>query len=265
MECNLYQVDAFTNRVFSGNPACVMLLETWLDDEILLALARENAVAETAFLKQQSPGLYDLRWFTPDLEMDLCGHATLASAHVVFAHLSCHLDEVRFETTSGALVVNRSARGYSMLLPKRHPVPASLPVEIKDAFSLLPAEVHRSRDFLLIYPSQHEIEQIEINRTVFDQIHLGTGGVIVSALGKDVDFVSRFFTPQATILEDPVTGSAHCTSASFWAERLGKTQLSAQQLSQRGGHLQCEVLSEHVRIEGEAVTYAHSKVLAPLT
>ncbi|MGB1075609.1 MAG: PhzF family phenazine biosynthesis protein [Flavobacteriales bacterium] len=265
MECNLYQVDAFTNRVFSGNPACVMLLEAWLDDEILLALAQENAVAETAYIIQKGPGLYHLRWFTPDLEMDLCGHATLATAHVVFAHIACHLDEVRFETNSGTLVVRRGARGYSMLLPKRHPVPASLPSEFENAFSIRPVEVHRSRDFLLIYPSQKEIEQIEINRTVFDQIHLGTGGVIVSSLGENVDFVSRFFTPQATILEDPVTGSAHCTSAPFWAERLGKTQLSAQQLSPRGGHLQCEVFPEHVQIEGEAITYAHSRVLVPLT
>jgi PhzF family phenazine biosynthesis protein len=254
MEFDLYQVDAFTSEVFGGNPACVMPLDEWLPDDVLLSLAQENAVAETAFLVAKGDR-YHLRWFTPDLEMDLCGHATLASAHVVLSHLHPGRDEVTFDTMSGALVVTRCDRGYEMVLPNRFPEPSVLPMEIEKAASIPPSEVHKSRDYLLVYPREKDVQEWSVNRELFDLIDLGTGGVIVTAPGDDCDFVSRYFTPQATMLEDPVTGSAHCSSAPFWAERLGKSQLHAKQLSARGGDIRCQVMSNHVLISGNAVTY----------
>ena len=263
MELDLHRVDAFTHRVFSGNPACVMPLTAWLDDGVLLDLARENAVAETAFLVKKSPGHYHLRWFTPDVEMDLCGHATLASAHVVLTHLEPETREVAFDSMSGTLVVTKTETGYEMVLPNRAPEPAILPAEIAESLSIEPVEVHKSRDYMLVYRTQREVAQFSVNRHLFDRVNLGTGGVIVTAPGYEVDFVSRFFTPQATILEDPVTGSAHCTSAPYWAEQLGKTVLHARQISERGGEVHCQVLPEHVLVSGHAVTYARSKVFLP--
>ena len=263
MEFDLYQIDAFTKRVFAGNPACVMPLTSWLDDEVMLDLARENAVAETAFLVQQSAGNYHLRWFTPDVEMDLCGHATLASAHVVLTFLEPDAREVAFDSNSGRLVVTRTESGYEMTLPNWAPEPAILPVEIEASLSKAPSEVHKSRDYMLVYPSERDVAEFHVNRDLFDRVNLGTGGVIVTAPGDDVDFVSRFFTPQATILEDPVTGSAHCTSAPYWAERLGKTVMDARQISSRGGDVHCQVLPKHVLVSGHAVTYARSTVYLP--
>ena len=263
MELELYQVDAFASQPFAGNPACVVPLESWLDDATMLLMAREHAVAETSFLVRKAPGHYRLRWFTPDLEMDLCGHATLAAAHVVLAHLEPTLNEVAFETQSGQLVVTRETQGYQMALPNRAPEPAILPVEIEESLNLQPQEVHKSRDYMLVYRNEREVEALAINRTLFDRIDLGTGGVIVTAQGKDVDFVSRFFTPQATIHEDPVTGSAHCTSAPFWAARLGQTILHARQLSERGGEVHCQVLPSHVLVTGDAITYSVGKAFLP--
>ena len=263
MELELYRVDAFTERVFEGNPACVMPLTAWLEDELLLALAQENAVAETAFLVRKEPGRYHLRWFTPDVEMDLCGHATLASAHVVLTYLEPDAQEVCFESASGDLVVTQQPAGYEMALPNRTPEPAILPVEIEESLSLPPTQVLKARDYLLVYRSQRDVEEFSVNRHLFDRVNLGTGGVIVTAPGDEVDFVSRFFTPQATILEDPVTGSAHCTSAPYWAERLDKTVLHAQQISVRGGDVHCQVLPEHVLVSGHVVTYARSTVYLP--
>ena len=259
MHIPLYQVDAFTDKVFKGNPACVMLLDDWLEEDVLLAIAQENAVAETAFLVPQAQGFH-LRWFTPDLEMDLCGHATLASAHVVLHHLHPELNEVTFDSLSGPLVVTRSTHGYEMTLPNRAPEHAILPVELEESLSTKPVEVHKSRDYLLVYNHASEVENLHIQRDLFDRIQLGTGGVIVTAPGEDCDFVSRFFTPQATILEDPVTGSAHCTSAPYWSERLGQTQLVAEQRSARGGTLHCQVLPLHVLVSGQARTYLQGNV-----
>lgn len=263
MELDLYHIDAFANQVFRGNPACVMPLEEWPTDGLLLSIAQENAVAETAYLVRQGAGQYHLRWFTPDVEMDLCGHATLAAAHVVLTELEPDLDEVHFVSASGPLVVTRSSQGYEMTLPNRKPEPAILPAEIEESLSLPPTEVHKARDFLLVYKSQRDVEEFSVNRHLFDRVNLGTGGVIVTAPGDGVDFVSRFFTPQATILEDPVTGSAHCTSAPYWAEKLGKTVLHARQISARGGELWCQVLPAHVLISGQVVTYAKSRVFLP--
>lgn len=254
-----FQVDAFTDRIFSGNPASVVFLEQRLPDSILMSIARENSVPETAFLLQEERG-YSLRWFTPDFEIDLCGHATLASAHVIYSWYKYKGEELLFLTRSGTLTVKREGAGYAMEFPLREAKSTILPVEIYDSLNIKPKEVYKARDFLLVYSNQEEVEMIEIDRTIFDEINIDPGGVIVTAPGKNYDFVSRFFTPQATILEDPVTGSAHCTLAPYWAGRLKKSNLRAKQLSQRGGEIECRVGTEAVVLFGKAVIYSKSEL-----
>ncbi len=251
----IYQIDAFTDQIFGGNPACVVPLKEWLSDELLLQIAKENAVAETAFIILEKDRVL-LRWFTPDIEMDLCGHATLASAHCIKSILNYPLDSILFETMSGELKVSISNGHYHLDFPSRMPAPAPLPKTIESALNLQPKEVHQSRDYVLVYEHQNDIEHISIDRNQFDQINLGTGGVIVTAPGTNSDFVSRFFTPQATILEDPVTGSAHCSLIPFWSKRLGKNEMHALQLSERGGKIGCEDLGDRVLISGTARTYS---------
>ena len=261
MTLDLYQIDAFTDRIFGGNPACVMPLEEWLPDETLLKIAMENAVAETAYFIIKDDHVH-LRWFTPDIEMDLCGHATLASAHCLKSILGYTPNPVVFETMSGQLQVHEKDGKYSMDLPNRNPETAVLPEPIKNALSKQPSEILMARDYVLVYETEEDVLEIEIDRQHFDQINLGHGGVIVTAPGNEVDFVSRFFTPQATFLEDPVTGSAHCSLTPYWANRLNKTVLSARQVSPRGGSLTCEVLSEErVSVSGEARTYLKGQVV----
>ncbi|TVZ25982.1 PhzF family phenazine biosynthesis protein [Gillisia sp. Hel_I_86] len=254
MKLKIYQVDAFTNAVFAGNPACVVPLNEWLPDEVLLNIAKENAVAETAFFIKGKDN-YHLRWFTPEVEMDLCGHATLASAHVIWNFIDKTSTEVRFETLSGQLRVQINTEGYTLNFPSRKPKPSELPEEIRQALSMQPQKVYKDRDFMLVYDSEEDIENLKIDRTFFDKINLGTGGVIITSKGSTSDFVSRFFTPQASILEDPVTGSAHCTLVPYWSEQLQKTKLSAIQLSERKGILNCEDLGDRVLISGNARTY----------
>jgi PhzF family phenazine biosynthesis protein len=254
-----YQVDSFTDKVFSGNPAVVVLLDDVLPDSTLKLIARENAAPETAFILEKD-GVYHLRWFTPDIEMDLCGHATLASAHILFTQKEMKSDEVVFETASGPLSVKRESDYYLMSFPIREGVTSVLPEEIFDSLSIKPKEVYKARDYMLVYPSQDQIENIEINRSIFDEININPGGVIITAPGRECDFVSRYFTPQSTILEDPVTGSAHCTLTPYWAKRLKKTTLQAKQISQRGGDLECRLEDLFVIIKGKAVTYSKSEL-----
>lgn len=272
MDHKLYHIDAFTREVFKGNSACVVILAGALCDEVLLKIAAENGVAETAFILHKE-GRLTLRWFTPDLEMDLCGHATLAAAYVVF-HFMPELivgDKVTFDTCEGEIEVYRevdcnASNRFCLNFPIREGTKSVLPPQIANSLGRQPAEVYLSRDYHLVYDSPQEILDIEIDRTEFDKINLGTGGVVVSARGPRkeeqcygvigaCDFVSRFFTPQATILEDPVTGSAHCTLAPYWAARLNKTELFARQISARGGELVCTMLDGRVMIKGEAVCY----------
>ena len=255
MKYNVYQVDAFTNQVFSGNPACVIPLKKWLSDNILLKIAQENAVSETAFFIDDGDDIH-LRWFTPDQEIDLCGHATLATAYVLKSILKYHLNEIKFNTMSGKLKVTCKDNFYYLDFPSRNPQSALLPKEIELSLNLQPKEVFKSRDYMLVYDTQKEIEEIKINRFYFDQINLGHGGVIVTAKGNTSDFVSRYFTPQATILEDSVTGSAHCTLIPFWSSRLCKKELEALQISKRGGKLLCRDMLDRVIIGGEAKIYS---------
>ena len=255
MELRFYQIDAFTDTLFKGNPACVVPLERWLPDALLLKIAQENAVPETAFFVEEEASFH-LRWFTPDIEMDLCGHATLATAHCLKTLIKDSRSHFLFNTKSGLLRVRALEDGYQMELPARMPVTASLPDAIKKALSIAPQAVYKARDYVLVYRSEQEILDLQINRAQLDQINLDPGGVVVTAKGDRCDFVSRFFTPQATILEDPVTGSAHCSLVPFWAERLQKNELDAEQRSQRGGLLKCSLVGDKVMLLGQARTYA---------
>lgn len=257
---DLYQIDAFTNQVFKGNPACVVPLESWLEDQLMLNIAKENGVAETAFFIPTEKGFH-LRWFTPEIEMDLCGHATLATAHCIFEHLEFEEDQILFESNSGLLTVKRVGHLYQMDFPSRMPVSDALPVIIGEALSIKPKLVLKSRDYVLVYDSEEDIKNIRVDRSLLDQINLDPGGVVVTALGEDCDFVSRYFTPQASILEDPVTGSAHCSLIPYWSNRLGKNKLKARQLSERGGVLFCEQSYDRVLISGSAKTYLSGRIV----
>jgi PhzF family phenazine biosynthesis protein len=259
MKLELYQIDAFTNKLFGGNPACVVPLEEWLPDELLFKITRENAVAETAFFIIHDDHIH-LRWFTPEVEMDLCGHATLATAHVLTTILNYGKETILFRTLSGELTVRVDKDRYTLDFPSRKPLTATLPDSIKNALNLLPTEVLKSRDYVLVYENEQHIRDLRINRQVFDEINLETGGVIVTSKGDDCDFVSRFFTPQAQILEDPVTGSAHCSLIPFWSERLNKTEMHAKQISERLGDLHCVNQGKRVLISGEAKTYSSGKI-----
>ncbi|MDG2234626.1 MAG: PhzF family phenazine biosynthesis protein, partial [Flavobacteriaceae bacterium] len=221
---------------------------------VLLNVAKENGVPETAFFVKKNNEIH-LRWFTPDIEMDLCGHATLATAHVIKKHLQYQGEILNFKTLSGDVKVSISNDKYFLDFPSRIPVDNSLPNNLKEALNLIPNRVLKSRDYVLVYENEAAIRNIQIKRNLFDTLDLGTGGVVVTSQGEKVDFVSRFFTPRATLLEDPVTGSAHCSLIPFWASKLNKERLSAQQLSERGGTLICENLGDRVLIGGEARTF----------
>ena len=255
MKLNLYQIDAFTDQTFGGNPACVVPLDAWLPDDLLLKIAKENAVAETAFFIDKGDKIH-LRWFTPDIEMDLCGHATLATAHCLQTILHYKSDTIFFETRSGNLTVSLKKGLYKMNFPSRMPSADTLPEIIERSLNIKPKEVLKSRDYVLVYANETEVKNIKIDRQLFDQINLNPGGVIVTAVRDTCDFVSRFFTPQASILEDPVTGSAHCSLIPFWSARLNKKELIAIQVSERVGKLYCEDKGDRVIISGQAKTYS---------
>lgn len=257
MQLSLYQIDAFTDQLFGGNPACVVPLESWLDDSLLLKIAKENAVAETAFfIPGTGDGEYALRWFTPEIEMDLCGHATLATAHAIKTILNHPSDLLTFHTKSGELAVTDRDRLYTMKFPSRKPITSSLPEAIRESLDRQPMEVLKARDYVLVYENEEDIRNIKINRAIIDQINLDPGGVIITAKGQACDFVSRYFSPQASIFEDPVTGSAHCSLIPYWSERIGKKEMVALQLSDRVGKLHCVDQGEQVLISGYAKTYS---------
>lgn len=255
MKLQLFQVDAFTDKIFGGNPACVVPLDEWLPDTILLHIAKENAVAETAFFILKDDKV-QLRWFTPEIEMDLCGHATLATAHCLKTILGYPADIMVFDTASGELNVTSQDGMYQLDFPSRKPVPSALPENIAQSLNVQPNEVLKSRDYVLVYNNEIEIRNIKIDRRLFDLVNLDPGGVVVTAPGSRCDFVSRFFTPQASILEDPVTGSAHCSLIPFWSSRLDKKDLFAMQLSERVGKLFCRDNGDRVIIGGHAKTYS---------
>ena len=253
MTIPIYQVDAFTLGPFSGNPAAVCPLDAWLDDDTMQSIAAENNLAETAFIVAREDG-YDLRWFTPLVEVDLCGHATLAAGYVVLNHLRTDLNSVSFETISGQLIVTREGERLSMDFPARAPTPVSVSDALSDALGQAPSEVHLSRDILAVYDDEASVRALSPDQAKLLALEEGFG-VIVTAKGDTVDFVSRFFVPKAGIAEDPVTGSAHCTLVPFWTERLGRSQLVAHQVSARGGELRCELRGERVIMSGQCVLF----------
>ena len=259
----IYQIDAFTDQPFKGNPASVCPLQEWLPNDVLQNIALENNQAETAFFIPISENRFHLRWFTPEIEMDLCGHATLASAYVLFEELRYEQEKIEFETKSGILTVRKVADLIELDFPSRPPIRAELPAVIRQGLSVQPLEVWKARDYVLVYESEADIRKVVPNVAVLNQINLDPGGIVVTAKGNEVDFVSRFFTPQASIFEDPVTGSAHCTLVPFWANRLQKTDLHALQLSKRSGELFCSLKENRVLIRGKAVKYLEGKIEVP--
>lgn len=258
MKIPLYQFDAFTRQRFGGNPAAICVLNDWLDPEIMQQIAAENNVSETAFFVGGN-GSYDLRWFTPEVEIDLCGHATLATAHLILNHMEPNIDEVRFHTKSGDLSVTRDGEMLSMLFPARPPAPIETPALIAEALGAEPQEVFQSRDILVLFEKEQVVRDLSPDFDSLARIESGFA-TIVTAPGDEVDFVSRFFAPNAGIPEDPVTGSAHCTLIPFWADRLNKSKLCAKQVSKRGGELYCEHLGEQVRISGHVTEYSHGHI-----
>ena len=253
MSIPYYQVDAFTSTLFSGNPAGVCLLADWLPDQVLQSIAAENNLAETAFVVQKDSS-FDLRWFTPTLEMDLCGHATLAPAHVIFRHLGYRGDVVRFQTRAGLLTVTRDEDLLTLDFPARPAATCVTPAELIQGLGCTPMATFKARDYLAVLETEQAVRDVRLDMVALAR--LDCLGVIITAPGKSCDFVSRFFAPGAGVPEDPVTGSAHCTLIPYWAQRLGRSQLRALQVSQRGGELYCDYRGERVGIAGRAVTYS---------
>ncbi|MCB9284629.1 MAG: PhzF family phenazine biosynthesis protein [Lewinellaceae bacterium] len=254
MNTPIFQVDAFADQLFEGNPAAVCLLDHWPDDAVLQAIGMENNLSETAFLVPKGD-IWELRWFTPAAEVDLCGHATLASAHVLFSHFKVSSDQVVFTTKKhGLLTVKRMATGYSMDFPADPIQPVPIPEGLSDVLGIEPREFFEGRDdWMAVVDAQTTIENLEPD---FQKLKkLGKRGLIVTAPGREVDFVSRCFFPQYGIDEDPVTGSAHTTLAPYWAQKLHKTELVARQLSKRGGTVICRLKGDRVELEGKAVTF----------
>ena len=253
MSIPYYQIDAFASSLFAGNPAGVCLLTDWLADTILQSIAAENNLAETAFVVQRD-SFFDLHWFTPSLEMDLCGHATLAPAHVIFRHLGYRASVVRFQTRAGMLTVSRDGDLLTLDFPARPAVPCDAPPELVAGLRASPVTTAKARDYLAVFETEQAVRNLQPDMAAL--MRLDCLGIIATAPGEDCDFVSRFFAPRAGVPEDPVTGSAHCTLIPYWAQRLGRKTLRARQISPRGGELFCEHRGERVGIGGHAVTYS---------
>jgi len=252
MKLPLYQVDAFASRVFEGNPAAVIPLREWLDDEVMQSIAMENNLSETAFFVPHGEG-YHIRWFTPATEVDLCGHATLATAFIVFTVIAPGSSEVVFKSRSGPLAVSYDGDLLTMDFPAQPPEPCAAPQELLKGLGREPDEVLSSEDYFAVFGAEGDILRMEPDMAELRK--LGLRGVIATAPGNEVDFVSRFFAPSFGIDEDPVTGSAHCALTPYWARRLGKKELHARQLSRRSGELFCEDRGGRVLVSGRAVLY----------
>jgi predicted PhzF superfamily epimerase YddE/YHI9 len=284
MRIPYFQVNAFTTSPFGGNPAGVCPLEDWLPAPLLQQIAAENNLSETAFFVRVRPDIpagesgtkvseataegrgepdgFELRWFTPTVEVDLCGHATLASAHVIFNELRHPSASLGFQTRSGRLGVARRGASLELDFPSRPPVACAAPERLIRALGAVPREVLKSRDYLALFDSPSQVAALRPDMDQLSQVD--SLGVIATAPGGGVDFVSRFFAPRAGVPEDPVTGSAHCTLIPFWSGRLGKTELAARQISRRGGELRCRLAGERVGIAGEAVVYCRGELEVPV-
>jgi len=257
LELNLYQIDAFTDTPFEGNPAAVIPLETWLPDNTMQSIAEENNLSETAFFVPNGKGFH-LRWFTPKTEVDLCGHATLAAAYVLFNILGYNKERIEFETKSGVLTVLKKDDWLVMDLPAQTPVPCNVPYEIVKAFDRAPIECLRSEDYIVVFETESDILSIKPDLTYLKKLNLR--GVIITAKSRQYDFVSRFFAPKYGIDEDPATGSAHTQLIPYWAMKLEKIEMRAKQVSHRGGELVCELRNDRVLISGKAVKFLEGKI-----
>ncbi len=267
MELKLWQVDAFADKPFEGNPAAVVPLTQWLSDEQMLAIAAENNLAETAFFVSTGAGKYDLRWFTPEVEVPLCGHATLASAHVIFNHLVPTLSRVDFATKSGTLTVDRGDGGLLvMALPAykatAHPDAEEFIEALEEALDVTPAELVKANYTIALFKTADEIAEIDADAVADTLQEFDEECLVVTAPGAELgfDFVSRFFAPGKGVHEDPVTGSAHAGLVPYWAKRLGKAKLLARQISQRGGTLHCEEQGERVILKGKVAPYLEGTI-----
>jgi predicted PhzF superfamily epimerase YddE/YHI9 len=252
-----YQVDAFASRAFEGNPAAVCPLEEWLSDDLLQSIAEENNLSETAFFVPSGKG-FELRWFTPLREVDLCGHATLATAHVLFELLAYGGPVLSFRTRSGELLVRRNHDLLEMDFPSRPPEPCAFPDELISGLGQRPVEVLAADDYLVVFENEDTVRSISPDFALLAQ--LGLRGVIITAAGDEVDFVSRFFAPKYGIPEEPVTGSSHCTLAPYWAEKLGRRRLEARQVSRRGGGITCALETDRVHLMGSAFTFMEAEI-----
>jgi predicted PhzF superfamily epimerase YddE/YHI9 len=261
MSLPCFWIDAFTDRVFSGNPAGVVPLEHWLPDDVMQRIAFENGLSETAFFVRTGPGQYHLRWFTPAIEVELCGHATLASAHVLWTEFGERAELITFVSRSGLLHVVRAGDGLELDFPSQPAVPAAAPDLLIQGLGRQPEFIGRAGTrWLCVFAQTAEVRALRPDQARLAQVT--PGRMIVTAPGDDCDFVSRFFAPDAGVTEDPVTGSAHCTLTPYWAERLGKPRLHARQVSARGGELWCELRGDRVGIAGRAVTYLRGEIAA---
>jgi predicted PhzF superfamily epimerase YddE/YHI9 len=257
MKLSIYQIDAFAEKPFEGNPAAVIPLQTWLPDALLQNIAQENNLSETAYFVEEGDH-YRIRWFTPVAEVKLCGHATLASAYVLFNILGFGADQVLFTSQSGQLSVLRRGDSLQLDFPQTILARCECPPEISDAFGIEPLEVWRADDYMAVYRSEAEIAALDPDFTKLRKLE--TRGVIATARGVDTDFVCRFFAPRLGIDEDPATGSAYCALTPYWADMTGKQQLSAAQLSKRGARIECELHGERVFVSGTAVKFLEGRI-----
>lgn len=254
----LFQVDAFTDRLFAGNPAAIVPLDAPLPAETMQAIAAENNLAETAFFFPRGKR-FSLRWFTPAREVDLCGHATLATAWVLFEKLGYGQSAIAFDTKSGELTVTREGERLWMDFPADPPAPAPCPDALREGLGRPPMEVHAAADYLAVFESEEVVRALRPDFRALAK--LDRRGVIVTAPGRKADFVSRFFAPNCGVDEDPATGTAHCTLAPFWSGRLGKKKMLAHQVSARGGVIHCEPRGARVRLGGQAVLYLEGSIV----
>jgi len=259
MNLPIFQVDAFSSELYKGNPAAVVPLQEWLSDEHMQAIAAENNLSETAFFVREGES-YRLRWFTPTVEVDLCGHATLAAAHVLFEELGYQEDEVVFKTRSGLLTVKKEGAFLTMNFPADEmPKVEASSVLFKALGIPKTTDTFKTDDYMVVLNSEEEVANLDPNIRMLSEVD--ARGIIVTAPGDEVDFVSRFFAPQAGVDEDPVTGSAHTKSTPYWSKRLDKNELKARQISKRGGDLICRMQGDRVEILGEAVTYLKGEII----
>lgn len=257
MTLQLYQVDAFTNKVFGGNPAAVCRLESWLDDKTLQKIANENNLSETAFFVEYENKFY-IRWFTPTSEVDLCGHATLAAAYVLFNILDYKSEIIEFASKSGVLMVERENDLIKLNFPARNPKQIIAQEILLNSLAIKPTEVYFDKTMVCVFESEEQVRSLKPQ--IKDFLKLQTHGVIITAPGDTVDFVSRFFAPDVGIDEDPVTGYAHTLLIPLWSKKLNKKNLSALQVSKRGGELFCEHLNDRVIISGKAILYLQGEI-----